>query len=1034
MKKYIKNVQPTVILLTVCFLLFSSAFTEMKGQSGGVTITGTVTDATTGDPLIGVNVYEKGTTTGSITDIDGKYTLSVSNRNATLIFSYIGYTTQEVATEGNRIINLKLQEDTQRLDEVIVVGYGTLKKSDLTGSVARVTLDEKATIPNVNLAQVLSGASAGVNLTQTGLAGGEAKLSIRGKTSLSANDDPLVVLDGIIYNGSIADINVNDIEYVDILKDASAAAVYGSRSANGVVIITTKKGKSGKPKISANAYYGVQGYTPTPMKVMNAEEYAVRLVDYYYQQDLYAWYKTKPGSEVGKPAYPGVSDRQVVAGRLRTQEEKEMYLEGGHDIDWVDVISRDAPVIQGYDANFSGSADRVNYYASLSYAGEQGVMMNDQFDRFTFNTKVDGKLADWLGVGLNVNYSTRDYSGLNALLEDAREASPLANVPNPKDLTDFPIYLTGETYMPHPLARTTADNVDIRSTLFYVASAKIEVPFVKGLSYDFNYSSTAYRRTNNVFHPATTPDGTGARGKAERTPEESNSWILNNIVSYINRFGDHSVNATLLYSREKYYGGKFLLRSEYFDNAALGFNNMALGTKITTSNNEAWEEMGVSYMGRINYQFKNRYMAAATVRRDGFSGFGANSKFVTLPSFSLGWIASEEDFLQDAGWLYAKLRLSYGQNGNQGIGRYSSFAKMTTQPFVYGSSSVVGVYPNSMGNPSLAWEKTTSYNIGLDLGFLDRRINASIDYYTSQTENVLVKRRIPWSSGYENIWTNIGGISNKGIDIEINSTNVQLPKFSWDMGVVFSLNRDKITKLYGGEEDRDEGNSWFVGKSISAVYDYKIIGMWQEEDLYNGAIYEGWYPGQFKYEDLNGDGKITADDRSVIGYKTPNYTFSISNTLKYGNWSLYFLLNSVQGGNGYYLFNSYEFTNVSQRSDDVYRINQTSAKHYWTPENRTTESTGIYNSPAVYSGNWLSRGFVRLQDVSLTYTFGSKLLKALGGLDLLQLYASGKNLATWTNFPGWDPEYASTNHDTGTGGFPDQRGIRNLVFGIKLSF
>ncbi|MDR2388853.1 MAG: TonB-dependent receptor [Tannerellaceae bacterium] len=1033
MKKYNPNVQPTVMLLTVCFILFSCLVSELKAQTGDPTITGTVTDAVNAEPLIGVNVYEKGTTSGTITDTNGKYSLRVSDRNATLVFSYIGYTTLEVRIEGSNVINLRMQEDSQSLDEVIVVGYGTLRKSDLTGSVARVTLDEKAAIPNVNLAQVLSGASAGVSLTQSGLAGGEAKLSIRGKTSLSANDDPLIVLDGIIYNGSIADINVNDIEYIDILKDASAAAVYGSRSANGVVIITTKKGKSGKPKISANAYYGVQGYTPTPMKVMNAEEYALRLVDYYYQQDLYAWYAAKPTSEAGKPAYPNVADKQVVGARLRTQEERDMYNQGG-DIDWVDIISRDAPVIQGYDANFSGTSDRVNYYASLSYSSEQGVMVNDQFDRFTFNTKVDGKLAEWLTVGLNVNYSTRDYSGLNALLEDAREASPLANAPNPRDMTNFVTYLTGESYMPHPLARTTSDNVDIRNTLFYVANAKIDVPFVKGLSYDFNYSNTAYRRTNNVFHPVTTPDGYGTNGRAERTPEESNSWILNNIVTYIRKFGNHNVNATLLYSREKYYGGKFRLISEYFDNATLGFNNMALGTKLTTDDNEAWEEMGVSYMGRINYQFKNRYMVAATVRRDGFSGFGANTKFVTLPSFSLGWIASEEDFLQDTEGLYAKLRLSYGQNGNQGIGRYSSFSKMTTEPFVYGSASVVGVYPDSMGNPSLAWERTTSYNIGLDLGFFDRRLNASIDYYTAQTEDVLVKRRIPWSSGYEIVWANIGGISNKGIDLELTSTNVQLPDFTWDTGLVFSLNRDKITKLYGGEEDKDEGNSWFVGKSISAVYDYKIIGMWQEEDLYNGTIYEGWYPGQFKYEDLNGDNKITADDRSVIGYKTPNYTFSVSNTLRYKNWSLYFLLNSIQGGNGYYLFNSYDFTNVSQRSDDVYRINQTSAKHYWTPENRSTESTGIYNSPAVYSGNWLSRGFVRLQDVSLTYTFGPKLLKALGGLDMLQVYASGKNLGTWTNFPGWDPEFASTNHDTDTGGFPDQRGIQNIVFGIKLSF
>jgi TonB-linked SusC/RagA family outer membrane protein len=1029
MKKHIKISRLTACLLAVSFLMLTSVFSEVKGQTGGVTISGTVSD-TGGEALIGVNVHEKGTTTGSITDVDGKYALTVSGRNAVVVFSYIGYITQEVKLEGNTIINIKLLEDTQRLDEVIVIGYGTLKKSDLTGAVARVTLDDKAAIPNVNIAQALSGASAGVNLTQNGLAGGEASLSIRGKTSLSANDNPLIVLDGIIYNGSISDINVNDIEYIDILKDASAAAVYGSRSANGVVLISTKRGKSGKVKISANAYMGVQGYTPTDMKVMNAEQYALRLVDYYYQQDLYKWYATKPTGNTGKPAYPNVSDRNIVAQRLRSPEEREMYLAGGHDIDWVDVITRDQPVIQGYDANFSGSSDNVNYYASLSYADEQGVMVNDQFNRLTLNTKVDGKLTSWLSAGLNINYSQRDYSGINARLEDARVISPLANVPDPYDVKNVPLYLTGENYMPYPLARTTALDEDVRSTLFYVGNVKVDIPFVKGLSYEFNYSNTSYKRKSNNYNPPTTPDGNGTKGQANRTPEESNSWIFNNIVTYLNKFGDHSINATFLYSREKYSGGRFTMRSEYFDNDALGFNNMSMGSVISARDNEAWEEMGVSYMGRANYQYKNRYMAAATVRRDGFSGFGTENKFVTLPSFSLGWIASEESFLKDVSWLYAKLRLSYGQNGNQGIGRYSSLSHMGSNPFVYGSTSVIGVYPSSIGNSGLAWEKTTSYNLGFDLGFFDRRLNASIDLYTSETSDVLVKRRLPWSAGYQEIWANIGGINNKGIDVQINSNNIKTKDFSWDMGIVFSLNRDKISKLYGGEDDKDEGNGWFVGKSITSVYDYKIIGMWQEEDLYSGNIYDGWYPGQYKYEDVNKDGKITADDRSVIGTKAPSYTLSFSNTLKYKDWSLYFMFNSVQGGNGYYLFDAFPFTNVSERSDDVYRINQTSARPYWTPENRVGNSTGIYNSPAVHSGVWESRGFIRLQDVSLTYNFGPAIRKVLGNMDYLQAYVSGKNLLTFTQYPGWDPEYASLDHDAR----PDQRGIMNVVFGIKLSF
>jgi TonB-linked SusC/RagA family outer membrane protein len=1020
----------TMLIALVVLLALIPQVLVSQGIMGGSNVSGIIT-SDNGEPLIGVNVQEKGTATGVITDIDGKYSLRVSDRNAVLVFSYIGFVKQEIGLQGRSTLNVTLIEDTQALEEVIVVGYGTLKKSDLTGAVARVALEEKAPVPNVNLAQVLSGASAGVNITQTGLAGGDARLSIRGKTSLSANDNPLVVLDGIIYNGSLNDLNVSDIEYVDILKDASAAAVYGSRSANGVILISTKKGKTSKPRVNFNAFYGTQGFTPSEMKVMNAQEYAIRLVDYYYQQDLYKWYATKPTGNDGKPAYPDINNKEFVASRLRRAEEQRMYLDNSavHDIDWVDVITRESPIIQGYDLNYSGSTDRTNYYASLSYNSEEGIMKNDQFARVTLNTKLDTKFTDWLSAGLNVNYAWRDYSGRNATLADARVISPLADV-DPYDINGAPLYITDEIYMPYPLSRLRIKDKDIRTTLFYVGNIRVDVPFIKGLSYDFNYSNTSTNEDRRTFFPSNTTDGTAVRGRAEHDPRRRTDWIFNNIITYVNKFGDHGINATLLYSREKSAYSRVTTRSEFFDNDALGYNNLAMGTTITTLNNSAWEEMGVSYMGRVNYQFRNRYMAAATVRRDGFSGFGVNNKFVTLPSFSLGWIVSEESFIKNRlPSLYTKLRLSYGQNGNQGIGRYSSLSRMGTDPYVYGSSTVVGVYPNAMGNSGLRWEKTESYNLGIDVGLFDRRINATIDLYTAQTTDVLVKRRLPWSAGYQEIWDNLGGIANKGVDIEISSQNIKTSDLQWDMGVEFSLNRDKITKLYGGENDRDLGNGWFVGEPISSVYNYKIIGMWQEEDLYSGQIYDGWYPGQWKYEDINGDNKITADDRQIIGSKSPNFTLSISNTLRYKNWSLYFLLNTIAGGANRYLINTYEYVNVSERSDDVYRINQTSARHYWTPENRTTESSGIYNSPAVYGGVWKSRGFTRLQDLSLTYNFGPKVLKTLGGMNYLQLYLSGKNLLTFTNFPGWDPEYASLD----TGDYAHQRGIRNIVVGIKLS-
>lgn len=1029
MKKRI-NLPPLRCRVAFIFLLAGI----LVGFSGHAqqesTITGTVRDSLAG-PLAGVTVIQKGTSTQVTTDSFGRFSISVSTSGATLVFSSVGYETEEIGLTGARLpLEVVLQPEVQNLDEIIVVGYGTMKKSDLTGSVTRVALEDKP-VPNVNLTQALSGASAGVNIQQNGLAGGEASLSIRGKTSLSANDNPLIVLDGIIFNGSLSDINVNDVEYIDILRDASAAAVYGSRSANGVIIITTKKGKTGAPRISFNANYGYQGMTNNPMKVMNAEQYAIRLVDYFYQQELYNWYRTNPTSDTGRPVRPDVTNRETVAARLRTEEERQNYL-AGNEINWVDQVLRDQASIANYDASFSGASERVNYYASGSIAREEGILKNDQFDRYTFNSKVDGKLTDWLSLGLNVNYSYRDYSGVNASLEDARVASPLAN----NDLAspdDYVTFLTNEGYMPHPLGQTKATNEDIRNNLFFVANAKVEIPYIKGLTYDFNFSNTFNYRKNNTFWPVSIENGNTNNGRAERRPEETRQWIFNNILSYNQTFGDHDINGTLLYSREKYFGQSYILRVEGFENPLLGFNNLNMGTVVTvvppgdSDPARAWEEQGVSYMARLNYQYKRRYMITGTVRRDGFSGFGPDSKFVTLPSVSLGWVVSEEPFWKEGSSIYTKLRLSYGQNGNQGIGRYSSFAQMGTEYYVYDSSTSISLFPNRIGNPGLRWEKTSSVNLGVDFGFWNNRLAGSVDGYLAKTSDVLVKRKLPGAAGYADIWSNIGGLDNKGLDVELRSENIRTPDLNWKTNVVFSINRNKISKLYGGKNDVDIGNEWFVGEPISALYDYEMLGgLWAEEDLYAGRTYTGWYPGQYKYADLNSDNRIDPqNDRKIVGYADPNYRFSIGNTLTWKNFSLYVLLNSIQGGNGYYLRDNYTIVNVNSRSDDVLRMNQSAVRPYWTPDNGVNNATGVYNSAAVTSRIFESRSFVRIQDVSLTYTFGNNLLQRMGSIDNLQIFLSGKNIYTWTKWSGWDPEIASANAN-----YP---AMRNVSLGLRLT-
>jgi TonB-linked SusC/RagA family outer membrane protein len=1006
------------ILLLSCIFLIASVVTAQSQ-----TVSGTVRSATDNQPLSGVTVQVKGTSNATATDAKGHYVLKNTSSSDSLFFSYIGFGNETVSVNSRTQVNISLQAEVSSLDQVVVVGYGTQRKSDLTGSVVRVSMDDKSLLANTNLFQALSGSAAGVNVQGAGGAGSEPNLSIRGQTSLSASDRPLIVLDGLIYNGSISDININDVESVDILKDASAAAVYGSRSANGVMLITTKKGKTDKPVVSFNMYNGIQDMTNNPMKVMNAEQYALRLVDYYYQQDLYTWYKTKPTSNAGKPVRPDITDRNIVAGRLRSQEERDNYL-AGKSIDWVKEVLRRAP-IQNYNLSFSGKSDKTSYFVSGSYTNEEGILRNDQFKRLTLRTNIESKVTNWLTVGLNSSYSYRDYSGLEASLADARSASPLAN--NKIGSSKYDMYLTGEIYMPYPLNNLYVDNSDIRNSLFLVGSAKIAVPWVKGLTYELNYSNTYSNRNNNSFYPVTTPEGSGNKGMAIKNPFEERNWIVNNIVTYIKTFGDHRINATFLYSRENSHAQSSTLNAQGFDNPVLGYNNMGLGTVATVAST-ASEANGLSSMARVNYTFKNRYLLTGTVRKDGFSGFGPNKKFATFPSVSLGWVASDESFLRDKKF-YLKLRASYGKNGNQGIGSYSSFSRMGTDAYVYGSSTAIAIFPNTLGNADLGWETTSSYNLGVDFGFLNKRITGSIDVYKAQTTNVLVSRALPPTSGYPSVWTNIGGINNKGVELALSTINLE-GDLKWRTDFVFSLNRDKIAKLYGGANDKDIGNSWFVGQPISAIYDYKMSGgLWTENNLYSGNILNNWYPGQFKYIDQNKDGIIEPNgDRSIIGYQTPNYRFSINNTLTYKNFTFSFFVNSIQGGNGYYLANNASAINASsapagRESAGIIRNNLTAVRPYWTPDNGVNNAAGIYYAPAVWSGIYESRSFVRLQDITLSYRFGSSLLKTLR-MEGCQFYLSGKNVYTWTKWSGWDPET----------GISDLPLMRNIIAGARFTF
>ncbi|RXG11551.1 TonB-linked SusC/RagA family outer membrane protein [Leeuwenhoekiella aestuarii] len=973
---------------------------QQKTKASGI-----ITDED-GVPLPGVEVLEKDTNNGVLTDFDGKFSIDITSSPSILVFTYLGFSPIEKKVTDTEEINLTMTQTIGELNEVVVIGYGTQRKKDLTGAIAHIDLEDKEMIPAASLTQVLQGAIPGLNITPPSGSGQPGSISIRGRTSLSASDSPMIVVDGMIFYGNLTDININDIKSIDVLKDASAAAVYGSRSANGVIVISTKTGTKGKPKFSINAYSGIQSLNETDIThIMNAQQYAEKAVDYQYQQDLIQWYKTMPTNVTdngGRPERPDITNKQIVAPYLYTQIDRENYLEGGHDINWLDEVFQSSQ-IQSYNLSISGKTDKTDYYFSGDYLNQKGIVLNDDFERFSFFGKFRNQVTDWFAFTINPRFTHRDYSGVSASVGDAQDSSPLGNKFDENG--NYPVYISDESYNYHPLALTNIKDEQYYDNLFLAFRAEVNVPMIPGLKYEVNYSRNYYFARQFQYTPRNIGDGSKVNGVGYKDVTNNQKWLINNIVTYKKSLGAHNFDVTLLHSDEKFFGEGSTLNGEQFSSDKLGYNAMELA-EVQSFSSESYEEYTRSYMGRIAYNYNNRYLISGTLRRDGYSGFGPNKKWGNFPSVSAGWVISEEDFLSESKVLdYLKLRLSYGVNGNQGIGRYKSQSQMNTLTTTFDGSTAIGMYSGTMGNNDLGWEKTTATNIGVDFDILESVLTGSLDAYHAETQDVLVQRSIPSISGNSSVWSNIGGMKNHGFEVALQSKNIESTNFNWTSGATFSLNRNKITKLYG-EVTEDIGNGWFVGEPIDVYYGYDSNGIWQENDLYDGTIMSGYYPGQWRVVDQNGDGEIDADqDRKILGYSDPNYRFSITNNFRYKGVSLNVIVNSVQGGNGYYM-GSNGGVLVSGGTFRSQRLNQTNVLPYWRPDRPVNNAPGIYNNPEINPSVYQSRSFVRLQDVTLAYDFNKSLLKKIG-FDTLRVYMAGKNLYTWTQWSGWDPEFNS---------------------------
>lgn len=1005
-------------------------------------ITGKVTDAKTGEALPGVSIVIEGTTQGTTTDIDGKYTIELQEENSSIMFSFIGYVTQRIAFTGTPVINVKLSQETLDLDEVVVIGYGSVKKRDLTGSVASIRLEDSpiATLPNVNALDALKGSLPGFDIGAVTNAGGNPSINIRGQNSISASNSPLIVVDGLIFIGSMNEINPLDIASVDVLKDASSTAVYGSLAANGVILITTKRGKTDKPTVQASITGGIQTYTNRP-DMLSPEGY-LDLKKARYLAD-------NPGSTYD------------ISTNLNLYEW-EAYNEN-HTVDWFDTVTR-LSTFQNYSVSISGASNRSNYYFSGDYMDQEGIVVGDQFKKFTILGKIESQITSWLKLGVSLNAISKNADGVAADLNLGTIDGPYSyvyvhdrgtNAPGYGDFTHrLERYPQGQSTTSNPLWKTQAFNEDRNQNYRGSAFARFDIPWVKGLSYTFNYSLNRWEGHSATFedeymfvntmllNELTDASSHLVEANGTKTNNGRTDWYMNHLISYKKDIGEHAFDFTALAERQGQQSYGMTMTAKDFSaigTSVLGVNSLELGNSANYSINTSFTELyQLAYMARLNYVYKGKYLASASIRKDGYSGYAVGHKYGVFRAGSVAWTMSEEPFIQDNFSFVDnfKIRLSLGENGNPSVGAYATFPTMSNNAEIYlGGQSVKGVYANKLANKSLNWEKTTALNLGIDFSFFKSLVSGNIDVYNSNTTDLLLSRAIPIFNGFGSVLDNIGKVNNKGLELQINTRNYKTTDFSWESGLNFWINRNKIVSLYGmdvdgdGKEDDDIANSRFIGKSLGASYQYVMDGIVQLDDAEYMAIYGG-QPGDIKFKDLNQDGKIDAtNDREVVGYTKPNFTLTLSNTLSYKNFQLYFLFNYIAGGgkDNWYIGNNVyaHLPNALYGGSAANWLD----KPYWSPENPSNEVTRLnYNNSAFNYGFPKTREFLRLQDVSLSYTLPSSVIKQTP-FEAFKVYVSGKNLWTLSSWEGLDPESGTTF--ASTSGFPT---FKIVTLGLNVTF
>ena len=1027
-----------------------------------LTIAGKITSQN-GEILPGVSVVVKGTNVGTASGADGSYSISVTAGDAVLQFSFIGYSQQEIPVNGRTVINVTLEESIQQMDEVVVVGYGTVKRSDLTGAVASVSTKQLQSIPLNTFEQAMGGRLAGVEVTQSSHApGGGVSVRVRGGNSINSRVEPLYVVDGFpIYSDNsqipnngpndgvipqlnlLAGINPGDIESIEVLKDASATSIYGARGANGVVLITTKRGKAGATNVEYSVYYGLQKIAHK-IDMLDAYQFALL----HNEMSVNRGQVPKFTSKIEDGVYYGTPEEYKSKWNPNTSG-----IDSLPSTDWQDAILLTGSVIN-HQLTLSGGNENTQYSASTNYFKNNGIIKGGDYSRISFRLNIDSKINKWLSVGNNLTFSHNlsNNSGSETGLQWFNGGSVSAA------LKSWPMF--------SPYNRDGTLNTDVGATTLrgnpvaFVTQAKNElyndrlmgniygtIKIMEGLTLKISAGTDFNLIRRDRYFPKTTYEGLMQNGSASKNYTSSTAWLNENVLTYNKTFGIHTFNIVAGYTMQQEVGEGSSTSATGFPSDVFQDNNMSAGSVQTwPSYSYKYKWSLASWLGRINYNLNNKYLLTLTGRADGSSKFGEANKWAFFPSIALAWKLSQEEFIKSLGvFSNLKMRLSYGKTGNSEIGLYSSQAALGIQNYTFGETFLsTGVGPASMANPDLKWESTDQYDAGFELGFINNRLNFIIDGYYKKTTDLLLNVNLPATSGYSSALKNVGSLENKGMELTVNY-DVLVSKFKWNLSGIISFNRNKILSLTegggitmeNGGIDKHGGKVWLdVGLPVG-VWRYPVIlGIFHnqaEVDAYVNSsgdpIQVGAEPGDVKYKDVDGNGIYDGKDVAIIGNPNPKYIFGITNTFSYKNFELSIFINGSQGNDivAPIFAHAHELSTMSNGNLTANMWNR------WTPDNMTSDipragATFDYSNNQVFDGS-----YVRVKNIRLSYNIP---VVNISWLKSGQIYLNLQNLLTFTNYPGYDPEVNSAGQSSwqrgiDLNGFPS---YREIMLGIRVGF